>query len=70
MKALKCDRCGTYYEEVGFKDEKLGTFWDITVNHTLKNRQAQHSGVDLCPRCKESFLNWMRMTKEFYYDHA
>ena len=58
MKALRCDRCGNYYE---FKEGDVLTYIDkvdVTVGPTKSKSTQTKEKYDLCDNCAESFVNW------------
>lgn len=63
--ALKCDRCGTYY--VYFAEQNVFCDRKIKINSLSANFKTAHGtydsdvSVDVCPRCRDSFLQWWNM---------
>ena len=61
MNAMKCDRCGAYYEMYnGGKLEKYGNGIDIVKPNGEINTAVSH--CDLCPACMRKLANFL----EFY----
>ena len=48
MKAVKCDRCGNYFEE------EIGT-----INYQLKDSDDHYYHLDVCPECLDAFIEFM-----------
>lgn len=58
MKALKCDRCGAFFEEKElWKKETENLLREHRVC-TFDERYKQFETVDLCPICLGSFAVW------------
>ena len=47
-KALKCDRCGNFYDLL----KRLR-------NYQIRNMNGTNDPVDLCPDCYEIFVKWL-----------
>ncbi len=54
--ALKCDRCGTLFEDFGANQVKIGNFriWHVRFGDSNNMGMAK----DLCPDCAISFAAW------------
>lgn len=68
MQAMKCDRCGRYYELTNNKDDNH-SIQIFTVNRENKGANArvvyhQCNQMDLCPKCYESFEIWLKYRAE------
>ncbi len=51
MDAKKCDRCGEFYDAYD------------TKNYTMRKRNGMFwENVDLCPKCYEDFVAFMKNT--------
>ena len=58
-KALKCDRCGKFFEyDV---DHKVKNF--IVFGYRNFSMEESHIINDICPDCMIEFMNWMEMPK-------
>jgi len=75
-RAYKCDRCGSYYDFYGDTNKAVrfaGTMIcinSISANYKDKSNSCRDVRVDICPRCKESFLKWWnRWQEEKYNSH-
>lgn len=77
-RAYKCDRCGSYYDFYGDSKDDASDFAGKTIyinsiGANYKSRTDQHCDikfVDVCPSCKESFLQWWnRWQEENYNSH-
>lgn len=61
-KALRCDKCGTFYEPYG-----AGRKGFNSVSITAKNQLGTYDAVkiyDLCPECMEELLDSMNMNEK------
>lgn len=65
--ALKCDRCGKFYSHYGnLKEEKRDDFSGKKVrinaiavfNKDIYGTHRDITRADICPECKNSFLEW------------
>lgn len=65
--ATKCDRCGAFYDSFevqGFEYPKpYKDAWRYTI---LRDSYPypNDNKLDLCPKCRISFLDWLRKEKE------
>lgn len=68
-KAFKCNRCGKYYEKYDTTariiNEKLGRSGFDSIITCKRSNVSETNGffnvsslLDLCPKCKEEFINW------------
>jgi len=67
MKALKCDRCGAFYDyyrgcEKFEETEQSNTL--VFIDRGIDGGHMRHKYADLCPKCMEE------MEKFFYADSA
>lgn len=63
-KALKCDRCGDFYEyhRMGYR---WGHFNNIRLIDTNKNGNwITLDALDLCPKCCGELIKWLGDEKE------
>lgn len=52
-KALKCDRCGQFYDVLS-KERK----------YLMRDTEHFNNPIDLCPDCYEYFVNWLQIKEE------
>lgn len=62
MQAMKCDRCGRYYDLTNSKDDNH-SIQIFTANRENKGANArvvyrQAEQIDLCPNCYISMRGW------------
>ena len=57
--AKKCDRCGKLYEPYNTKNDAKHVNGIMTVNIDSYGEYYDHKPVDLCPKCKDSFEEWL-----------
>lgn len=56
-KALKCDRCGSFYDVLKYTRE-------YRIEETTVQKPSCQKTVDLCPDCYEMFTKWLMEEKE------
>lgn len=56
-KALKCDRCGQFYDL--FKEIREYRIMNFSESH------MNEKYVDLCPDCYETFVKWLTGKREY-----
>ena len=57
--AKKCDRCGKLYNSYNTKNDAKHINGIMTVNIDPYGEYYDHKPVDLCPKCKDSFEEWL-----------
>ena len=57
--AKKCDRCGKLYEPYNTKNDSKNFNGIMTVNIDACGEYYDHNPMDLCPKCKDSFEEWL-----------
>lgn len=61
--AMKCDRCGKYYENEKLVGEESASFSYTTYDHRIsleKGYKYRVSGhFDLCPACTQEIFKWL-----------
>lgn len=63
-KAMKCDRCGNFYENhhMRYRDDHIN---GIHVTNTDKGgRYSLIRIVDLCPKCCRELIDWIGVEEE------
>lgn len=58
--AKKCDRCGKFHEIYNKNDDSSNINSLITANADEYNKHYNQKLINLCPDCKDSFLNWLK----------
>ena len=63
--AKKCDRCGALYEtpKTNFIEVKGRSFIMSEIKED-PNLNGYTNNIDLCQKCKESFVHWLLEDKE------
>ena len=56
MNAMKCDRCGAYYDEYG-DNEHSNTLY--LQNKGVISKQKCDKSYDLCPICMKKVQDWV-----------
>lgn len=56
MQAMKCDRCGCFYERYGSRDQANAMF---IQNRDVAGRAKCDVAYDLCPRCMSEAQEWI-----------
>jgi uncharacterized CHY-type Zn-finger protein len=54
MIAIKCDRCGAYYDIYNVKNNSEKTNGIMFLNIDKKGNYFEHKVIDLCPECMEA----------------
>lgn len=59
-KALKCNRCGKYYDLIpkNLPGTKTGPKYSVNYYKQLGNMGAEVKSFDLCPECAEQLTYW------------
>lgn len=57
--AKKCDRCGKFYDEYNTKKDNKKFNGVMTLNIDFQRDYYSNDPVDLCPKCMESFEQWL-----------
>lgn len=60
MKAKKCDRCGTFYEDYEPTEEQGGANTVLTSYVTPSGQGKTKAVYDLCPDCMENQVKFLR----------
>lgn len=63
MRALKCDRCGKFYEIYNIKRDEHKVNGLIPINIDVDRKFYSHNTIDLCPSCMKEFQDWMKEVK-------
>ncbi|MGO5579235.1 hypothetical protein ACTP1G_00770 [Streptococcus milleri] len=58
--AKKCDRCGKFHEIYNKNDDSSNINSLVTANADEYNKRYNQKLINLCPDCKDSFLNWLK----------
>lgn len=58
-KALKCDRCGKFFEKKKDMEEKYGDRERVYYVTTTLYFHDPNSVIDLCPECYGKLEKWM-----------
>lgn len=58
--AKKCDRCSTFYDGYNENDDPNNINSIVPANADKHNKRYNQEIINLCPRCKDSFLNWLK----------
>lgn len=62
-KAMKCDRCGDFYEH--YRMGYMGKYINgISLANTTKGEYINLCMFDLCPKCCEELIKWLGDEKE------
>lgn len=56
MEAMKCDKCGTYYDRYGSNDQANTIYLQ---NKDVMQRQKCDKSYDLCPQCLKKIQDWL-----------
>lgn len=60
MDAKKCDRCGSYYEEIEPNIiQELSSCFTVLSNAEIVRRKIENE-VDLCPKCSGELKKWLK----------
>ena len=67
-KALKCNRCGKYYELIpeNLPGTKTGPKYSVNYYKQLGNMGAEVNSFDLCPECAEQLTYWAEDTSSIF----
>lgn len=57
--AKKCDRCGKLYEPYNGENDCKKINGIMILNIGIRGKYYGHGPIDLCPKCKESFNQWL-----------
>lgn len=59
-KALKCNRCGKYYDlnPKNLPGTKTGPKYSVNYYKKLLNLDVEIKSFDLCPECTRQFTEW------------
>lgn len=58
--AKKCDRCSEFYDTYNEKDDPNNINSLVPANADKYNKHYTQKIINLCPDCKDSFLNWLK----------
>ena len=58
--AKKCDRCGKFYEAYNTTNDSENINGIMTLNLDDLRKYYSHKPLDLCPKCKDAFEEWMK----------
>jgi hypothetical protein len=56
MEAMKCDKCGTYYDRYGGNNQANTIY---IQNKNVVQHQECDKSYDLCPRCLKKIQDWL-----------
>lgn len=72
MVALKCDKCGRFYNNYADIDRENNSTKNTNIINTIRPctefsynlayRGREQDPIDLCPACAKSFCEWMGWT--------
>lgn len=60
MLAIKCDRCGIYYEPYNVESNRKKTNGIMFLNIDVKGNYYSQTVVDLCPECMEAVRKFVQ----------
>lgn len=58
-RAMRCDRCGKYYELTIQGGDLYGDFVRVGLMADKTNSMYKDKTYDLCPRCRKSLNEWI-----------
>lgn len=58
--AMKCDRCGKYYELRGYATDVI----TLKAYNIARNRYRDGARFDICPDCMKLFNDWITEEKK------
>ena len=61
--AKKCDRCEKFYEEYNTKKDRDNINGIVTANIDFDGSYFSNKIIDLCPKCKDEFIEWLNLNK-------
>ena len=59
--AKKCDRCGEFHDVYNENDDPSNINSLVPANADKFNKRYTQKIINLCPNCKDSLLNWLKM---------
>lgn len=58
--AKKCDRCSEFHDVYNENDDPNNINSLVPANADKYNKRYTQKIINLCPDCKDSFLNWLK----------
>lgn len=60
MKALKCDRCGGFYDLYGMKNDAKNANGLRLLNVDANRVAYVHDFIDMCPECMKKLYEFLK----------
>ena len=61
--AIKCDRCGVYYDTYNAKHNAKNTNGMMFLNIDEKGDYFENNAIDLCPKCMEAVRKFVEQAE-------